>query len=102
MLWAWLAHPDPQGLCRRLLEASAARTVMLSAAFLRSAAAGECSAAWHDLLAALDGGSERQLAAAVKGVLSFGHTSGADAMAGFMWMGLASTQAESTQVAGGP
>jgi hypothetical protein len=102
MLWAWLAHPDPQGFCRRLLEASAVRTMMLSAAFLRSAAEGECSAAWHDLLAALDGGSEQQLAEAVTGVISFGHTSGADAVAGFVWMGLASTQAESTQVAGEP
>ena len=95
MLWAWLAHPEAQGFCRRLLEASAARTMMLSAAFLRCAAAGECSAAWHDLLAALDGGTARQVAEAVKSVLSFGHSSGADALAGFFWRGLASTQAAS-------
>jgi hypothetical protein len=101
MLWAWLAHPEPQGFCRSLLEASAARTTMLSAAFLRCVAAGECSAAWHALLAALDGGSERQLADAVKSVLSFGHTSGADALAGFVWMGLAPAQAETTRAATG-
>jgi hypothetical protein len=100
MLWAWLTHLEPQGFCRRLFEASAARTTMLSAAFLRSAAEGECSAAWHDLLAALDGGPEQQLAEAVASVLSFGHTSGADALAGFVGMGWASTQAESIQVAG--
>jgi hypothetical protein len=101
MLWAWLAHPEPQGFCRRLLEASAAHTTMLSAAFLRSAAEGQCSAAWHDLFAALDRGSEQQLAEAVTSVLSFGHTSGADALAGFVGMGLASTQADSSRVVGG-
>lgn len=101
MLWAWLAHPEPQRFCRRLFEASATRTTRLSAAFLRSAAEGECSAAWHDLLAALEGGAEQQLAEALTRVLSYGHTSGADALAGFVGMGWASTQAESAQVTGG-
>ena len=100
MLWAWLAHPEYQAFSRRLLGAAAARTTTLSAALLRSAAGGECGVAWHDLLAALAAGSEEQLAEAVTGVLSFGHSSGADALAGFAWMGLASTQAKSSQAAG--
>jgi hypothetical protein len=97
MLWAWLAHPEAERFCRCLLEASAARTMMLAAAFLRSAAEGECSAAWHCLLGALDGGTKQELAGAVKNVLSCGHTSGADTLAGFVWMGLASSQAATGQ-----
>jgi hypothetical protein len=100
MLWAWLAHPEYQAFGRRLLGAAASRTTTLSAALLRAAAGGDCGAAWHDLLAALAGGSEQQLAGAVTGVLSFGHSSGADALAGFIWMGLASSQAENPQAAG--
>jgi hypothetical protein len=61
---------------------------MLSKAFLRSAAAGECSAPWHRLLEALEGGSAEQLYVAMREVLSYGHSSGADALAGFLWMGL--------------
>ena len=61
---------------------------MLSNAFLRSAAAGECSAPWHRLLEALQGGAAEQLDVAMREVLSYGHSSGADALAGFLWMGL--------------
>lgn len=92
MLWAWLAHRDPRGFCALLLEAAATRTTTLSSSFLRAAAEGECSAAWHELLAALAGGPEQRLEAALTKVLSFGHTSGADTLAGFASMGLPSTQ----------
>jgi hypothetical protein len=88
MLCSWLAHSDPRRFCGTVLEACSQRTTVLSAAFLRSAAAGECNASWHRLLAALACGSDEQLDSAVRGVLSFGHTSGADALAGFLWMGL--------------
>lgn len=88
MLCAWLAHPDPGRFCKMALEASAGRTTMLSAALLRSAAAGECGAAWHRLLESLGGCSEERATAAAAAVLSHGHTSGADALAGFVWMGL--------------
>jgi hypothetical protein len=86
MLWAWLAHPDPEAFCRALAEAAAPRTTTLSAAFLRAAARGECHATWHALLAQLawPGG---QLAPAVDAVLAHGATSGADILAGFTWMG---------------
>ena len=88
MLWAWLAHPRPAPICRAIAEEAAPRTTTLSAAFLRAAARGECSAAWHRLLAALGSGTaEDQLAAAVQDVLAHGATSGADALAGFLWIG---------------
>ncbi len=95
MLRAWLTHPAPRRFCHALLEVCASRTTTLSAAFLRAAAAGECSAAWHCLLAALERGTEQQLAAALREVLSYGHTSGADALAGFLWMDLQSREVKS-------
>lgn len=85
MLWAWLAHPDPEPFCRRLAEAAAPRTTTLSAALLRAAGRGECSAPWHRLLGALADGPEDRLEEAVQGVLSCGHTSGADILAGFLY-----------------
>lgn len=87
MLWAWLAHPVPLAFCHPLLAAAAPRTTTLSAAFLQAAAQGECNAAWHRLFAALEMGAEDELAAAVREVLAYGATSGADALAGFLWLG---------------
>lgn len=87
MMWAWLTHPNPGLLCHLLLEAAAPRTTILSAALLGAAARGECSAAWHVLLAALSRGTDGELVKAVQEVLSHGATSGADALAGFLWAG---------------
>ena len=87
MMWGWLAHPDPTILCRDLLEVCAPRTSALSAAFLGAAARGECAAAWHALLTALSGDTDIELDEAVGRVLSHGATSGADALAGFLWAG---------------
>jgi len=94
MLWAWLAHPAPERFCEVVLKASESRTTTLSAAFLRAAAGGECSAPWHRLLASLVGDAELELEVAVESVLSCGHTSGADALAGFLWMGLQPIQGQ--------
>jgi hypothetical protein len=85
MLRAWLAHPEPRRFCQTLLDAAAPRTTALSAACLRAAADGQCTAAWHRLLAALEGGREEELAAATQEALAYGHTSGADTLAGFLW-----------------
>jgi hypothetical protein len=88
MLAAWLAHPEPEGFCQVVVEIASPRTTALSAALLRAAGQGECSAAWHGLLAALlPVGAEpagRDLAKALRGVLAHGATSGADALAGFV------------------
>jgi hypothetical protein len=86
MLWAWLAHPTPQRLCYVLAEAAIPRTTVLSAALLKAATAGECNTAWHRLLRALASGDRAQIPAAVENILSHGHTSGADALAGFLWL----------------
>jgi hypothetical protein len=88
MLWGWLAHPTPDFLCRLVIEAAVPRITTLSAAFLRAAARGECSAAWHALLAALSRGSDEEVARAARDVLALGATSGADTLAGFLWAGM--------------
>ena len=88
MLWGWLAHPDPDRLCHLLAEAAVPRTTTLSAALLRAAARGEGGAAWHALLAALVHGENEEIARGAQDVLAHGATSGADALAGFLWTGL--------------
>ena len=84
MLWAWVAHPTPAALCNKIVQVAAPRTTTLSAAFLRSAARGECSAAWHQLLAALVK-TDSDLTASIRQVLAHGATSGADTLAGFLY-----------------
>lgn len=86
MLWAWLAHPAPGPFCGTMAEIAVPRTTRLSAAFLRAAARGECDADWHGLLAALSSGSAARLAPAVQQVMAHGATSGADMLAGFLWL----------------
>jgi hypothetical protein len=89
MLWAWLAHPEPHAFCHTIIQAGAPRTTTLSAAFLRAASRGECSAAWHRLLATLGSDLDGELEAATRQVISYGATSGADTLAGFLWAGRA-------------
>jgi hypothetical protein len=85
MLRAWLDDPAPGAFCQAVLAAAEPRTTLLSAALLGAAARGECSAAWHRLLAGLAAG--KPLLPAVDAVLAQGHTSGADALAGFLAAG---------------
>jgi len=85
MLWAWLTHAHPSSTCGALAAVAAPRTTTLSAAFLQVAARGECSAPWHRLLGALGMGAGAGLPSAVRGILARGATSGADALAGFLW-----------------
>jgi hypothetical protein len=88
MLWAWLAHPTPEMFCRAVARVAAPRTTTLSAALLKAAARGECSAAWHALISALSEGQREgvrdKIAEAVHEILSRGATSGADSLAGFL------------------
>ncbi len=92
MLAAWLWHPAPEAVCGAVADAAAPRSTALSAALLRAAGRGECAADWHRLLAALAGlsssappGEQGEMEAALRAVLAHGATSGADALAGFLW-----------------
>jgi hypothetical protein len=86
MLRTWLEHSTPEPLCRHILEAAAPHTSILSTAFLCAASRGECSAAWHQLLNALASGHAQSIRQAARKALSYGHTSGADTLAGFLWL----------------
>jgi hypothetical protein len=86
MLWAWLAHLTPDPFCHTLLQVAVSHTTTLSAAFLRAAARGECSASWHALLASLSEGTEIEITAAARVVLAHGATSGGDTLAGFLYI----------------
>ena len=85
LAWAWLAHPHAQDVGAAVMRAAAPRTTTLSAAFLHSAAQGECDAAWQTLLAALAWGRLFSLDTAIRAVLAHGATSGADRLAGFLY-----------------
>jgi hypothetical protein len=82
--WAGLYGQGVEQLCPALAVAAAPRTTTLSAAYLHSAAAGECIAHWHTLFAAQQQGNFYNTQAAVRSLVSIGHTSGADALAGFL------------------
>lgn len=81
-LWAW--YPNHPRRPRRewlgiILSTAVPRTATLSANFLRAAAAGEATWHWHDLADGRPGAADR--------ILSIGHSSGADAWAGFVQTG---------------
>ncbi len=88
MLWGWLTHPAPPSFCQTLAKASIPRTTTLSAAFLQAAARGECNAPWHALLAALHTGQDNEITSAAQEILAHGATSGADSLAGFLYLSL--------------
>lgn len=86
MLQAWLAHPEPGAFCRVVVDTAAPRTTALAASFLRAAARGECAAPWHGLLSGLDGAGQPPLEGPLRAVLAHGQTSGADMLAGLLWI----------------
>lgn len=85
MLYAlWALRPDLAAATAHAIAArAAARTTTLSAAWLRAAGRGEADATWHSLVQALAG--RGGVGAAAGRVMAVGHTSGADALAGFVF-----------------
>jgi hypothetical protein len=83
--WAGLYGEGAEALCAPVAAAVAERTTLLSAAYLRAAARGECTAHWHALFGALLQAEAQAIQAALQSLLAVGHTSGADALAGFLF-----------------
>jgi len=81
----WLLGDEAHALV--IAETAAPRTSALSAAFLRAAGRGEFIALWHALLEALAAGDLVQVEKAAMQVESFGASSGADALDGFILAG---------------
>ena len=87
LIWAWLSHPDPPAFGRTVCAAATPRTTLLSAAWLNAAAAGQLAAIWHRLLASLAAcPPSAELRPALHAILAHGATSGADALAGLLWL----------------
>ncbi|WP_425409807.1 DUF2877 domain-containing protein [Hyphococcus sp.] len=86
MMAVWFSHDDAAKLCKPPAEIMAQRTTTLSAALLREAAMGHCSMSWRRFIASLILRDRALIESAVTGVLSHGATSGADSLAGFLWM----------------
>jgi Protein of unknown function (DUF2877) len=84
----WIIHTQEQA--RAIAEAIARTaiplTTSLSAAWLRAGARGEAGTVWHDFFKALELSDDSKVKIAVERLLSIGHTSGADALAGFVGM----------------
>lgn len=83
-VWAGGFSPQAEALCEAIAEAAASQTTLLSAAYLCAAARGECMQHWHSLFTALCQDDATSLPRATRHLLTIGHTSGADALAGFL------------------
>ena len=67
-----------------MTNVAAPLTTSLSAAWLRSAGRGEAGILWHEFFDALSLGDSSAIQLQITKLLSIGHTSGADALAGFI------------------
>ncbi|MBI3241160.1 MAG: DUF2877 domain-containing protein [Chloroflexi bacterium] len=89
--WAGLFGERSEGreqMGQAIAQTAAPLTTTLSAAYLHAAARGECMIHWHDLFAALLASNESAVREALRALTSVGHTSGADALAGFLFVGV--------------
>jgi hypothetical protein len=82
----WVARPSEQAtaLGEVIVASAIPRTSRLSAAWLEAAARGEAGQPWHTLVGALASDDSQVIDRAAHGILGVGHTSGADALAGFV------------------
>jgi hypothetical protein len=82
--WAGLPKPGAETMALPIANAAARRTTVLSASWLRAAARGECNALWHPLFEGVLKEAESTVCEAARRIARQGHTSGADALAGFV------------------
>lgn len=71
-------------LISQIVEDASPKTTTLSRAFLEAAGRMETSYDWHILFDAIHDGKANDIARAAKQLLNTGHTSGADALAGYL------------------
>src|SRR5215208_5665945 len=83
---AWIIHPFEVAsvLARKIVNSTAPRTTSLSAAWLRCAGRGEAGILWHTFFDALISSDAAAIQSRITKLLSVGHTSGADALSGFI------------------
>jgi hypothetical protein len=83
-IWSLQPQSIAVPLCLQLSRAAVPRTTPLSAEWLHAAARGEAGGHWHELLQSLRVGDEGALERSARGLMQVGHSSGADALAGFL------------------
>jgi hypothetical protein len=83
-IWATRAQDEARSHTAIIAKAAAPRTHVLSAAWLEAAAEGEAAEDWHSLLEAIHDHNEAAVRGAVSRILPTGHTSGSDALGGFL------------------
>ena len=83
-LWMTLDADRALSLCRKMLSVAAPRTNALSANYLETAARGEAAQAWHTIALAFAQNDTTNLNSAVEKLIELGHTSGQDALSGFL------------------
>ena len=86
LLGAWIVWQESEigRLADTVAKSATGKTTQLSTAMIQAASHGECSAPWHDLLAALLAEDAGLIRAAAERIVARGHTSGADALSGFV------------------
>ncbi|MGH2537649.1 MAG: DUF2877 domain-containing protein [Candidatus Promineifilaceae bacterium] len=72
------------GLAEAVVEAGRGRTNRLALAHLQAAAGGEASWDWHELIGGMAAGDWEDVAKTGRRIAALGHTSGADALTGFV------------------
>ncbi len=85
LLATWASKPKAYAkrLSIAIANAAVPQTTSFSAAWIHSAAHGECSAAWHILFEELIDQNQCGLRQAAERIAAQGHTSGIDALSGF-------------------
>jgi len=83
-VWALMPVETAEGLCDVVSDAACPGTSRFSAAYLKAAARGEAAANWQALLNALIGRDSHTLERAAHALIAYGHTSGKDALSGFV------------------
>ena len=86
VLAAWIIHPPEIAsvLAQKITNTAVPLTTSLSAAWLKSVGKGEAGILWHEFFDALSLGDSSAIQSQINKLLSIGHTSGADALAGFI------------------
>jgi hypothetical protein len=86
ILAAWIIHPIEiaKVIADDLAKTAASLTTSLSAAFLISAGKGEAGSLWHDFFDRLISEETMEIHSALEGLLNIGHSSGFDALSGFI------------------
>jgi hypothetical protein len=82
--WTVLPAESARRISRVVLQAAAPRTTPASGAWLAAAARGEAAEPWHRMVASLAVGRHEAVQAASRAILRTGHTSGEDALIGFV------------------